>query len=109
MFFGEPVKVARYDIQKHKIFESLIEKQVSFFWRPEEVDLANDRKDFQDLPEHEQHILLRNLKYQTLLDSVQGHSPNVALLPVDSLPELETRIELGSFSDPIHSRSYTHI
>lgn len=109
MFFGEPVNVARYDIQKHKIFESLIEKQLSFFWRPEEVDLTNDRKDFQDLPEHEKHIFLSNLKYQTLLDSVQGRSPNVAFLPVVSLPELETWIETWAFSETIHSRSYTHI
>ncbi|MCA6062787.1 class Ia ribonucleoside-diphosphate reductase subunit beta [Thalassolituus marinus] len=109
MFFGEPVNVARYDIQKHKIFENLIEKQLSFFWRPEEVDLANDRKDFIDLPEHEKHIFVSNLKYQTLLDSVQGRSPNVALLPVVSLPELETWIETWSFSETIHSRSYTHI
>lgn len=109
MFFGETVNVARYDIQKHKIFENLIEKQLSFFWRPEEVDLANDRKDFADLPEHEQHIFLSNLKYQTLLDSVQGRSPNVAFLPIVSLPELETWIETWSFSETIHSRSYTHI
>jgi ribonucleoside-diphosphate reductase beta chain len=109
MFFGEQVNVARYDQQKHKIFENLIEKQLSFFWRPEEVDLTNDRKDFLDLPAHEQHIFVSNLKYQTLLDSVQGRSPNVALLPVVSLPELETWIETWSFSETIHSRSYTHI
>lgn len=109
MFFGEQVNVARYDQQKHKIFENLIEKQLSFFWRPEEVDLTNDRKDFLDLPDHEKHIFVSNLKYQTLLDSVQGRSPNVALLPVVSLPELETWIETWSFSETIHSRSYTHI
>ena len=109
MFFGEQVNVARYDQQKHKIFENLIEKQLSFFWRPEEVDLTNDRKDFLDLPEHEKHIFVSNLKYQTLLDSVKGRSPNVALLPVVSLPELETWIETWSFSETIHSRSYTHI
>lgn len=109
MFFGEQVNVSRYDQQKYKIFEQLIEKQLSFFWRPEEVDLSKDRKDFQDLPEHEKHIFLSNLKYQTLLDSVQGRSPNVALLPVVSLPELETWIETWAFSETIHSRSYTHI
>lgn len=109
MFFGENVNVARYDQQKHPIFEKLIEKQLSFFWRPEEVDLSTDRKDFQRLEPHEQHIFLSNLKYQTLLDSVQGRSPNVALLPIVSLPELETWIETWSFSETIHSRSYTHI
>ncbi|GLQ30685.1 class Ia ribonucleoside-diphosphate reductase subunit beta [Litoribrevibacter albus] len=109
MFFGETVNVARYDQQKYPIFEQLIEKQLSFFWRPEEVDLSKDRKDFQDLAAHEQHIFLSNLKYQTLLDSIQGRSPNVALLPVCSLPELETWIETWAFSETIHSRSYTHI
>ena len=109
MFFGENVNVSRYDQQKYVAFEKLIEKQLSFFWRPEEVDLSQDRKDFKDMPAHEQHIFLSNLKYQTLLDSVQGRSPNVALLPVVSIPELETWIETWAFSETIHSRSYTHI
>lgn len=109
MFFGQPVNVARYDQQKHPIFEKLIEKQLSFFWRPEEVDVSQDRADFANLPEHEKHIFISNLKYQTLLDSIQGRSPNVALLPIVSLPELETWIETWSFSETIHSRSYTHI
>ena len=109
MFFGQTVNVARYDQQKHEIFEKLIEKQLSFFWRPEEVDVSRDRIDYQALPAHEQHIFLSNLKYQTLLDSIQGRSPNVALLPLVSLPELETWIETWAFSETIHSRSYTHI
>ncbi|WP_105246093.1 class Ia ribonucleoside-diphosphate reductase subunit beta [Psychrobacter sp. Marseille-P5312] len=109
MFFGQPVNVARYDQQKHPIFEQLIEKQLSFFWRPEEVDVSRDRIDFNNLSSHEQHIFLSNLKYQTLLDSIQGRSPNVVLLPLVSIPELETWIETWSFSETIHSRSYTHI
>ncbi|WP_330959207.1 class Ia ribonucleoside-diphosphate reductase subunit beta [Photobacterium sp. 53610] len=109
MFFGQPVNVARYDQQKFEIFEKLIEKQLSFFWRPEEVDVSSDRINFNNLPDHERHIFISNLKYQTLLDSIQGRSPNVALLPLVSIPELETWIETWSFSETIHSRSYTHI
>lgn len=109
MFFGENVNVSRYDQQKHPVFENLIEKQLSFFWRPEEVDLSSDKKDFQRLPDHEKHIFISNLKYQTLLDSVQGRSPNIAFLPIVSIPELETWLETWSFSETIHSRSYTHI
>ena len=109
MFFGQTVNVARYDQQKYEVFERLIEKQLSFFWRPEEVDVSQDRIDYQALPPHEQHIFISNLKYQTLLDSIQGRSPNVALLPLVSLPELETWIETWAFSETIHSRSYTHI
>lgn len=109
MFFGQNVNVARYDQQKYAIFERLIEKQLSFFWRPEEVDVSQDRIDYAGLPDHEKHIFISNLKYQTLLDSVQGRSPNVAFLPIVSIPELETWIESWSFSETVHSRSYTHI
>ncbi|MBE8595473.1 class Ia ribonucleoside-diphosphate reductase subunit beta [Xenorhabdus sp. BG5] len=109
MFFGQSVNVARFDQQKYPIFEKLIEKQLSFFWRPEEVDVARDRIDYNALPDHEKHIFISNLKYQTLLDSIQGRSPNVAFLPLISIPELETWIETWSFSETIHSRSYTHI
>jgi ribonucleoside-diphosphate reductase beta chain len=109
MFMGENVNVSRYDQQKHVVFEKITEKQISFFWRPEEVDVSQDRKDFASLSEGEQHMMISNLKYQTLLDSIQGRSPNIALLPLVSIPELETWIETWSFFETIHSRSYTHI
>lgn len=110
LFLGESVNISRYDVQKYPIFEKLIERQLSFFWRPEEIDLSRDRKDFLTrLEPHEKHIFMSNLKYQILLDSVQGRSPNIAFLPIVSLPELETWIETWSFSETIHSRSYTHI
>lgn len=110
MFLGEPVNIARYDKQKFPVFEKLIEKQLSFFWRPDEIDISQDRKDFNEkLTDHERHIFTSNLKYQTLLDSVQGRAPNLCLLPIVSIPELETWIETWGFSETIHSRSYTHI
>jgi ribonucleoside-diphosphate reductase beta chain len=109
MFMGNSVNVARYDQQRHPIFESIIEKQLSFFWRPEEIDVSKDRADWQSLTECEKHIFISNLKYQTLLDSVAARSVNVCLLPLVSLPELETWIETWAFAETIHSRSYTHI
>ena len=99
MFLDNPVNVSRYDRQTYEIFEKLIEKQLSFFWRPDEIDVSRDRADYQNLPENEKHIFISNLKYQTLLDSIQGRSPNVALLPLVSLPELETWIESWAFSE----------
>lgn len=108
-FFGDPVNIARYDKQRYNIFEKLTEKQLGFFWRPEEIDLSRDSKDFKGLNEHEKHIFTSNLKRQILLDSVQGRAPSLAFLPVVSLPELETFIQTWAFSETIHSRSYTHI
>lgn len=103
------VGMQRYDSVKYRQFDKLTDKQLGFFWRPEEVDIVRDAKDFKDLPEHERHIFTSNLKRQILLDSVQGRSPNLVFLPIVSLPEVETWIETWAFSETIHSRSYTHI
>ena len=101
--------VQRYDVIKYRQFDKLTDKQLGFFWRPEEVDVVKDSKDFKDLTEYEQHIFTSNLKRQIILDSVQGRSPNLALLPLVTIPELETWIETWAFNETIHSRSYTHI
>ena len=109
MFLGNSVNVSRYDQQRYMAFEKLIEKQLSFFWRPEEVDVSKDRSDWQSLTDSEKHIFISNLKYQTLLDSMAARSVNAVLLPLVSLPEVETWVETWAFSETIHSRSYTHI
>ena len=109
MFFDEGVDVARYDQLKYPQIDKITEKQLGFFWRPEEVDVSKDKKDFHELTKHEQHIFTSNLKRQILLDSVQGRAPNLAFLPICSLPEVENWIETWSFFETIHSRSYTHI
>jgi len=108
-FFDDAPTIARYDKQKYGWLEKLTDKQLGFFWRPEEVDIYKDAKDFKDLTPHEQHIFTSNLKRQILLDSVQGRAPTMAFGPICSLPELETWITTWTFSETIHSRSYTHI
>ena len=101
--------IQRYDTLKYKQFDQLTDKQLGFFWRPEEVDIYQDAKDFKGLTEHERHIFTSNLKRQILLDSVQGRAPVEAFAPVVSLPEIENWIQTWTFSETIHSRSYTHI
>lgn len=110
MFFGAGLNVARYDILKYPyVDEHLTQKQLGFFWRPEEIDLSKDRIDFQGLPEHEKHIFSSNLKYQTLLDTVQGRGLGQAFGKIITLPEIESWFNAWPFSENIHSRSYTHI
>jgi ribonucleoside-diphosphate reductase beta chain len=99
----------RFETLKYRQFEKLTEKMVGFFWQPTEIDLLRDAKDFKELTEFEKHIFTSNLKRQILLDSVQGRSPNLAFLPLASIPELETWIETWAFNETIHSSSYTHI
>lgn len=108
-FFGEPVSVARYEKVRYPFFEKLIERQLGYFWRPQEVDLSRDARDFKSLSAHEQHIFTSNLKRQILLDSVQGRAPTIAFGSLASLPEVEAWIQWWSAMEVIHSRSYTHI
>ena len=109
MFFGKPLGVQRYDSYKYPIFERLTTTQLGYFWRPEEVSLQKDRSDYQMLRPEQKHIFTSNLKYQVMLDSVQGRGPGMAFSPYCSLPELEACIGVWEFMEQIHSRSYTHI
>ncbi len=109
MFFGKPLGVQRYDSYKYPIFEKLTTQQLGYFWRPEEVSLQKDRGDYQTLRPEQKHIYTSNLKYQIMLDSVQGRGPGMAFIPYCSLPELEACMEVWGFMEMIHSRSYTYI
>ena len=109
MFFGSPLGVQRYDSYKYPVFDKLTTQQLGYFWRPEEVSLQKDRGDYQTLRPEQKHIYTSNLKYQIMLDSIQGRGPGMAFIPYCSLPELEACMEVWGFMEMIHSRSYTYI
>jgi len=109
MFFGAPLGVQRYDTYKYPVFDKLTQQQLGYFWRPEEISLQKDRGDYQSLRPEQKHIFTSNLKYQILLDSVQGRGPGMAFTPYCSLPELEACMKVWEFMEMIHSRSYTYI
>jgi ribonucleoside-diphosphate reductase beta chain len=109
MFFGQPLGLQRYDQYKYPVFDKLTQQQLSYFWRPEEISLQKDRGDYQTLRPEQKHIFTSNLKYQIMLDSVQGRGPGMAFAPYCSLPELEACMKVWEFMEMIHSRSYTYI
>jgi len=109
MFFGAPLSVQRYDSYRYPTFDRLTQQQLGYFWRPEEVSLQKDRADYQKLNKLQRHIFTSNLKYQIMLDSVQGRAPGMAFIPYCSLPELEACMQVWQFMEMIHSRSYTYI
>ena len=109
MFFGNPLGIQRYDQYKYPVFDKLTQQQLGYFWRPEEISLQKDRADYHTLRPEQKHIFTSNLKYQILLDSVQGRGPGMAFIPYCSLPELEACMTVWEFMEMIHSRSYTYI
>ena len=109
MFFGQPLGIQQYTTFKYPVFDKLTQTQLGFFWKPDEVSLQKDRADYQQLRPEQKHIFTSNLKYQVMLDSVQGRGPGMAFLPYCSLPELESAMTVWEMMEMIHSRSYTHI
>ena len=109
MFFGEALNAQRFDVFKYPVFDKLTQTQLGYFWRPEEVSLQKDRSDYLNFREEQKFIFTANLKYQILLDSVQGRAPAIAFMPYCTLPELEGCMNTWQFFENIHSRSYTHI
>jgi len=109
MFFGQPLGVQQYTTFKYPVFDKITQTQMGFFWRPDEVSLQKDRSDYQTLRPEQKHIFTSNLKYQVMLDSVQGRGPGLAFIPYCSLPELESAMTVWEMMEMVHSRSYTHI
>lgn len=109
MFLGEEVGIARFDVLNYPVIDKFTDTESSFFWRPQEIDITKDKDDFASLSPHEQHIFSSNLLRQILLDSIQGKEPAEVLGPCASLPEVENWIQTWTFTETVHSRSYTHI
>ncbi len=108
IFFGEDLGIQRYDIFKYKKLYELFIQQLSFYWRPEEVNISLDSGQFKELSQYEKDIFTKNLKYQILLDSVQSRGiPSI--LKHTTNPELEACGKAWEFFETIHSYSYTYI
>jgi ribonucleoside-diphosphate reductase beta chain len=109
MFFGESTSIARYESPKHPTIENLTVQALSFFWRPEEINLTTDSSQFKKLHPRDQRTFTLNLLYQAIMDTVQGSAPSEILGPICSDIGLDTWIQTWTFFETIHSRSYTHI
>lgn len=108
LFLGEDMGIQRFDIVKHKVFRDLYLKMQSFFWRPTEVNLVNDRSQFSNLSDTERFIFTENLKFQTMGDSLLSRSID-AIKKYVTNTELEYCLTVHAMFECIHSDSYTHI
>lgn len=110
LFFGDAGHgIARYDRVRYPIFSKLNEKMQSFYWRPVEIDMSMEKKDFDRMTDAERFVFTSNLRRQIVLDSIQGRAPSLSFLPLCTDPALENCIQTWSFFESIHSESYTHI
>lgn len=106
MFFGRPLNLQRYDKPRYKAILGFFKEQISFFWRPEEIDLTNETSDWAKLTDAQKHIFLKNLSYQILLDSVQGRGIG-NIIEHTSNPEIEAFGRWWESMEVMHSYSYS--
>jgi len=107
-FGGDGLSIQRYDKFRYDKIFNMFKQHISYFWRPEEVNLSKDKGDFQSLTEHEKFIFTKNLGYQILLDSVQSRGIS-NLLEYCSNQEVELFAKTWEFFETLHSYSYTYI
>ncbi len=109
MFFGEGKNTQRFDVMKYKFFDTNNDNQQARFWRPQEISLLKDKKDFPLMAEHKKWIVTKTLQKLIFLDSLQGRSPFATFGLITTLPELENDILTWTFFEgSIHSKSYSH-
>jgi ribonucleoside-diphosphate reductase beta chain len=110
LFFGESGHgISRYDVVRYPIFDKVNERMQSLFWRPQEIDVSQEKRSFNSMTDIEQFVFASNLKRQILLDSIQGRAPALVFLPHCTDPSLENCLLTWSYFETIHSQSYTHI
>ncbi len=110
LFFGEEGHgLSRYDVVRYPALLKLDEQMKSLFWRPQEVDMSQEKASFNKMTEAEQFVFTSNLRRQILLDSIQGRAPSLTFLDACTDPSLENCIQTWSFFETIHSESYTWI
>lgn len=110
LFFGDSGHgIARYDIVRYPDLFRMNKKMRSFFWEPEVIDMAGEKRSFDSMTESEKFVFTSNLKRQILLDTVQGRAPMTIFAPHCTDPVVENAISTWSFFETIHSESYTHI
>lgn len=108
-FLSGDLNIARTDKPKYPWLVDMHDLQEKNRWGPGEADLTDDAVEFKRMLPFERNIILQNLQYQSLLDSLQGRAPSLAFGPLVSLPELETWVHAWTASEGIHNVSYMHI
>lgn len=80
------------------------------FWRPDEIDVARDKRDFHTMPENMKSTYTKVLQKLIFLDSVQGRGMLQTFGSVITNPEFENLVTNWQMQEGcIHSKSYTHI
>jgi ribonucleotide reductase beta subunit family protein with ferritin-like domain len=99
-------KFTLYPIQYPSLF-SLYKKQLSSFWKAEEIDFSKDRSDFETLSENEQHYIKRILGFFAASDGLVNF--NLLNRFLKELVPMEATVcyTYQMMMENVHSESYS--
>jgi ribonucleoside-diphosphate reductase beta chain len=109
LFFGEDLGLLDTVNRTYPVLEELYQQQLSQLWNEFEVDLTQDKLDMLSVDKGSVELMTKTISWQFLADSVAGRSISGILLDYVTNPELEGLINLWSFFETIHARTYSHI
>jgi len=110
LFYGSGRNISRVDLPLEPFIAKMTKRHLSQIWFPHDIGLKQDAVDYVSMSDNRREFFLKNLKFQTLLDSAAGRGILETLLPVTTSPHLETWFTVhGMFENAIHSDSYAEI
>jgi len=99
--------IARNDKLGDPMFDSLYQRQESQHWGPSEQDLTGDLSSLKLASKADIHAFNSNLSYQMLLDSTNSLAPLSIFGLFTNRQDLIDWLSLWSFSETIHSATYS--
>ena len=95
-----------FPIKYHSIFE-LYKKQLSAFWKAEEIDFSNDYSDYLLLSDDEKHFIEMNLAFFAASDGIVNFNLSTRFLQDVKIIEAQVAYTYQMMMENVHSEVYS--
>lgn len=103
---ANPNRFVMFPIEHHDLFKKYNE-HVSVFWRPEEIDLSKDSKDWAMLDSGEQHFIKRILGFFAGSDGIVMENISGNFATEIQIPEAKAFYAVQNMMESVHSVTYS--
>lgn len=102
--------IARLDLSIETHISKATADALGKLWFAGDFSPSKDGKDYVSSPESLRNLFMKNLKFQTLLDSLAARSVAEVFIPITTNPQLASWFfQHAFFEENIHSQSYADI
>lgn len=102
----ENLKFSLYPIKYLNIWEHY-KKQLSAFWKAEEIDFSQDRKNFETLGENEQYVIKMILAFFANTDGIVNLNISKRMMDLITINEVRYTYQYQMAMENIHSEVYS--